>query len=79
MLPPTQPKYSTPGCTPHPTECTGVCEVVGNFVKAQRDGVLSNPESWLWYYEGVRDCYHCIGAKRVVEVGVPLEHRLPFT
>jgi hypothetical protein len=63
------PIYSTPPCVDHPMECTDLCSSVGKFVKQHRDSVLSNPKSWLWYYEGVRDYYHCIDAKIVVEVG----------
>lgn len=60
----------TPPCKPHPTTCTGLCATVGAFVKQQREGVLSNPESWLWYYQGVLDYYKCTNATKVVEVGI---------
>lgn len=72
------PMYFTPECKPHPTECTGMCKIVGKFLKEQRDGVLSNPTSWMWYYQGVSDYYRCIGAKKVVEVGVAFGGQTAF-
>lgn len=72
------PTYSTPSCTLHPTSCMGICEIVGKFVKIQRDGVLSNPKSWLWYYQGVLDYYRCVGAKKVVEVGAAFGSQTAF-
>jgi hypothetical protein len=66
----TLPRYSTPGCKPHPTECKGLCETVAPNVKRQRDAVLSNPKSWLNYYQGVLEYYRCTNAEIVVEVGV---------
>ena len=67
---PQVPPPFTPPCQPHPTTCTGLCAQVSSFVKQQREGVLKNPESWLWYYQGILDYYKCAKAKIVVEVGV---------
>ena len=57
-------------CRAHPSSCEGLCDVVGSFVRKQRYGVLSNPKSWMWYYQGVLDYYRCTDAKIIVEVGV---------
>lgn len=62
--------FVTPMCKPHPSSCEGLCDVVGSFVRKQRYEVLSNPKSWMWYYQGVLDYYRCTNAKIIVEVGV---------